>query len=81
MVYPIYDSYVDKMLIALRKKDKFSNFPRQDLRIYPLFKKILTDFRRFYNLEQFDLKQIDQYLWQAGKKYFPKNYSTGQNKN
>jgi len=44
-------------------------------------KKILIDFRRFYNIEQFDLKQIDQYLWQAGKKYFPKNYSTGQNKN
>ena len=44
-------------------------------------KKILIDFRRFYNIEQFDLKQIDQYLWQAGKKYFHKNHSTSSNKN
>lgn len=81
LVYPIYDSYVDKILIEFREKNKFSNFSRQDLRTYPLFKKILIDFRVFYGLERFNLKQIDQYLWQAGKKYFPKNYSTSSNKN
>lgn len=73
-VYPIYDSYVDKMLLHLRKQDKFSDFSNQDLRSYPLYKKILMDFRKFYQLESFNLKQIDKYLWQAGKKYFPKKY-------
>ncbi|MBU3979227.1 hypothetical protein KJ980_05495 [Patescibacteria group bacterium] len=81
LIYPIYDSYVDKMLMRLKEKDKFSNFSRQDLRLYQLFKKILIDFRKFYGLEQFNLKQIDQYLWQAGKKYFPKNYGKSSNEN
>jgi len=74
LVYPIYDSYVDKLLVHFRNKDKFSNFLNTDLRTYPLFKNILMDFRKFYGLESFNLKQIDQYLWQAGKEYFPKKY-------
>ncbi len=28
-----------------------------------------------YNLDDFDLKQIDQYLWQFGKDVFPKQYT------
>ncbi|OFX81528.1 MAG: hypothetical protein A2X20_06170 [Bacteroidetes bacterium GWE2_40_15] len=73
-VYPIYDSYVEKMLLYFKKKDKFSNFSTQDLRTYQIYKKILLDFRKFYGLESFNLKQIDQYLWQAGKEYFPKKF-------
>lgn len=74
LVYPIYDSYVDKLLVHFRNKDKFSNFSNTDLRTYPLYKNILMDFRKFYGLESFNLKQIDQYLWLAGKEYFPKKY-------
>lgn len=73
-VYPIYDSYVEKLLLYFKKKDKFSYFSKQDLRSYSLYKSILVEFRKFYGLESFDLKQIDQYLWQAGKEYFPKKY-------
>lgn len=73
-VYPIYDSYVEKMLLYFRKKDRFSDFSKQELRTYPLYKNILMDFRKFYELKSFNLKQIDQYLWQAGKEYFPKKY-------
>jgi hypothetical protein len=73
-VYPIYDSYVEKMLLYFKKVDKFSNFSSEDLKIYSLFKSILNKFREFYNLELFNLKQVDQYLWQAGKEYFPKKY-------
>lgn len=73
-VYPIYDSYVDKILMYFKKEDNFTDFSRKDLRLYTKFRKILLEFREYYNLEQFDLKQIDQYLWQAGKKYFPKKY-------
>jgi len=74
LVYPIYDSYVDKLLVHFRNKDKFSNFSNTDLRTYPLYKNILMDFRKFYDLESFNLKQIDQYLWLVGKEYFPKKY-------
>lgn len=35
---------------------------------------ILIDFRAFYGLDKFSLKQINQYVWQLGKDYFPKNY-------
>jgi len=73
-VYPIYDSYVEKILIYLKKKDNFADFSRNDLRSYVKFKDILLKFRKYYVLQQFDLKQIDQYLWQAGKKYFPRKY-------
>ncbi len=79
-IYPIYDSYVEKILLYFRKKDRFSNFSKQDLRSYPFYKNTLMDFRKFYNLESFNLKQIDQYLWQAGKRYFPKKYGKDTNK-
>ncbi|MCK5633051.1 hypothetical protein KAH94_04830, partial [bacterium] len=40
-IYPIYDSYVEKMLLHFRRKDKFYNFLNQDLKSYPFYKKIL----------------------------------------
>ena len=73
-VYPIYDSYVDQMLVYYKNKDNFDNFSREDLKIYVRYRRILENFRKYYKLETFDLKQIDKYLWQAGKKYFPKKY-------
>jgi hypothetical protein len=33
---------------------------------------VIQDFQRFYGIEQFNVKQLDQYLWQLGKKYFAK---------
>lgn len=73
-IYPIYDSYVEKILIYFRDKDKFYPFKKEELKDYPRFKDILINFRKFYDLGKFDLKQIDKYLWQIGKKYFPKRY-------
>ncbi|KNZ40576.1 hypothetical protein AKG39_17105 [Acetobacterium bakii] len=73
--YPIYDSYVDKVLRYFRNRDDFSDFADGDLKNYVRFKGILTDFRSFYGLEQYNLKQIDKYVWQLGKGYFPKNYN------
>jgi len=71
--YPIYDSYVEKLLMALKKQDKFFKFHKAELKIYSSYKNILINFRKFYELEEFDLKQIDKYLWQAGKELFPKS--------
>lgn len=72
--YPIYDSYVDEVLRFFRYRDSFSNFQDSDLKDYVKFKGILIDFRAFYSLDKYNLKQIDQYVWQLGKDYFPRNY-------
>lgn len=73
--YPIYDSYVEKVLKHYRDLDRFAKFSNDDLKDYIRFKGALVDFRRFYHLEQFNLKEIDKYIWQLGKTYFPKNFS------
>lgn len=72
--YPIYDSYVEKVLIILNKRDAFSKFKKEDLKDYTTFKRVVIDFRAFYKLEQFTLKDIDRYIWQLGKEYFPRKY-------
>ena len=72
--YPIYDSYVDEVLRYFRNRDNFSDFQNDELKDYVRFKNILIDFRGFYDLDTYNLKQIDQYVWQLGKDYFPKNY-------
>lgn len=74
--YPIYDRYVDKLLCYFRDTDKFSLFKNSELKNYINFKSVLLDFREFYELNEFNLKQIDRYIWQLGKKYFAKNYRT-----
>lgn len=72
--FPIYDSFVDEILRYFRNRDGFSEFEDKDLKNYIKFKTILTDFRNFYSLDKFNLKQIDQYVWQLGKDFFPKDY-------
>jgi hypothetical protein len=72
--YPIYDSFVEKMLLLFNKIDKFSIFKKDDLKTFANYKKIILEFRDFYKLNCFDLKEIDKYLWLKGKEYFPKQY-------
>lgn len=72
--YPIYDSYVDKVLCHFRNRHKFTSFKNPELKDYKRFKGILIDFRSFYGLEKYNLKEIDRYMWQLGKEYFPKSY-------
>jgi len=73
-IYPIFDYYVEKMLCHFRDKDKFKLFSNEDLKEYSKFIEILNEFKIYYKLQEFNLKEIDKYLWQAGKKYFPRNY-------
>lgn len=70
--YPIYDSYVDQILRHFRNQDNFADFSNNDLKNYTKFKSILNEFKTFYKLDDYNLKQIDQYLWQLGKDYFNK---------
>ena len=72
--FPIYDKYVDRILIHFKNEDRFSTFSNASLKNYKLFKKILIDFRNYYSLQEYSLKQLDQYLWQLGKAYYPKKY-------
>ncbi|MBN2412489.1 hypothetical protein JXQ31_12435 [candidate division KSB1 bacterium] len=73
-VYPIYDINVENILIHFKKKDNFSQFKKNDLKEYTIYHNILIQFRRYYGLDNFTLKELDKYLWQAGKEYFPKQY-------
>ena len=66
--YPIYDSYVDVVLRYFRNRDRFTSFVDSDLKDYVHFKGALIDFRVFYGLEEYNLKQLDKYVWLLGKK-------------
>ena len=70
--YPIYDSYVDEVLRYYRKHDGFAAFKNDDLKNYTRFKSILEEFRNFYQLGKYSLKELDKYIWQLGKTYFNK---------
>ena len=72
--YPIYDSFVEKVLLYFQKRDKFYEFKKENLKNYSQFKNILIQFKKFYGIDEYNLKDIDRYIWQLGKEYFPKNY-------
>ena len=62
------------MLRHFRNIDRFFCFDNDDLKDYKKFKNILLEFRKFYKLDKYTLKELDKYLWQVGKKYYPKKY-------
>lgn len=72
--YPIYDSYLEKVLMHFKREDSFSKFKKYDLKKYSEYKRVLLDFIDFYDLGKISLKDLDRYLWQLGKEHFPKNY-------
>ena len=73
--YPIYDSYVEKVLMYYKKENKFAKFKLDDLKDYATYKNILIQFANFYGIAEYGLKDLDRYLWQLGKEYFPKTYN------
>lgn len=72
--FPIYDYYVEKILIYFKNEDQFYNFNTKDLKDYKMFKNILLEFRKYYKLNKYNLKELDKYLWLLGKQYIPKKY-------
>lgn len=68
--YPIFDSYVEKVLLYYQKKDGFYSFSKEDLKDYGKFKHAIYAFRDYYGLNHYTVKQLDQFLWQFGKDYF-----------
>lgn len=78
--YSMYDGYVAEMLMHFNQVDKFYNFEEDDLKNYPIYHAVIMAFRRFYGLQAFNLKQIDIYLWQAGKEHFGEQNSRSKSK-
>ena len=68
--YAIYDSYVEKVLLALNLRDAFACFKHKDLKKYETFMNVIKSFQQHYDLMQYNIKELDQYLWQLGKWYF-----------
>lgn len=69
-IYPIYDSYVHKLLKYFRNRDGFMAFKEANLKDYCSYTDIVQSFKSFYGLQAFSVKQIDKYLWQLGKEAF-----------
>ncbi|MEK7553275.1 MAG: hypothetical protein AAB504_01115 [Patescibacteria group bacterium] len=69
--FPIYDSFINKMLINYQKQDNFNliNFTNNNLKNYSEFKKILNNFKEHYRLNNLNYRQIDKFLWLYGKEY------------
>jgi hypothetical protein len=79
LIYPIYDDYVNKFLGYLNSVKQFYYNKILDLRNYLNYVDIINKFKEYFHLEKYNVKEIDKYLWQAGKKYFPKNYKRKNN--
>lgn len=72
--YAIYDSFVEKVLLAYRRQNKFYDFKNDDLRDFEKLKKIINEFAKHFGLTGHNLKEIDKFLWIYGKEKFPVTY-------
>jgi hypothetical protein len=70
--FPIYDSFVSKMLALYRKQFKFESFSQNGLKDYEKFKNVLTAFRGAFGLNRIPLKETDIFLWINGREKFSK---------
>ena len=70
--YAIYDSYVEKVLVSMncRQHKHYANFKREDLKNYETYMTVIEAFQQKFGLVEYDIKQLDKYLWQLGKWYF-----------
>ena len=68
--YAIYDSYVEKVLLSLKKKEDFADFRKEDLKDYETYMRVIHSFRQHFGLVKYSIKELDQYVWQLGKWYF-----------
>jgi hypothetical protein len=67
--FPIFDSYVEKILIAYRELG-FYDFKNVELKQYHRFKEIIIGFRAYYDLLDLSLKEIENFLWLYAKDLF-----------
>jgi len=72
--FPIYDSYVEKMLVAFKKNGYLPSiqFNKEDLKDYTKFQQIMINFKKLYDFGQFSLRDLDKFVWAMGKDKFRK---------
>jgi hypothetical protein len=76
--YPIYDSYVSKVLAYFNEQDNFPGFTKKAIwKDYPTFMRVIEAFRERYKLKTCTLKEIDRCLFVLGKEKFPKKWVKG----
>jgi len=68
--YAIYDSYVEKVLLSMNSRNHFMDFKQEELKMYDTYMRVIKAFQQRFGLMQYNIKQLDQYLWQLGKWYF-----------
>ena len=68
--YAIYDSYVENVLVSMNNRKPYANFKREELKDYETYMSVIRAFQQRFGLMQYNIKQLDQYLWQLGKWYF-----------
>lgn len=73
--YPIYDDFVERLIVSCQRLDAFASFDHNDLRDYPRYKRIVESFRAYYGLTQFSFKQLDKFLWLYGQEIAPRKVS------
>lgn len=73
-MYPICDSYVEKVLMHFRQVDHFFDFKEGDLRDYSMFISILDAFKEKYGLMRYNRKELDRFMWKYGHDHFPNRY-------
>jgi hypothetical protein len=69
-IYPIFDSYVERLLWAYRQQDHFADYKRGETWHYPRYVEIIEQFRTHYGLNRFSFKELDKFLWLYGMKVF-----------
>ena len=66
--FPIYDSNIDDALWYYMRRYQFSAYKlRYELREYPKFKQIIFEFKERFHLQEFTVRDIDNFLFFAGK--------------
>ncbi len=61
------------MLRHFRNANGFTNFYNDDLKDYKKFKDILLEFKKFYKLDEYSLKELDKYYGKQKKNIIQKN--------
>jgi hypothetical protein len=69
-VYPIFDSYVERLLWTYRQQDRFAEFKRGEMWHYPRYVEIIDQFRTHYGLGELGFKELDKFLWQYSMEVF-----------
>ncbi len=89
--YPIYDSFVEDMLVHYQIKNPFMSLRpgakpktkthiRSHLEDYGRFYNAVEAFKQRYGLQACSSEEIDRFLWGYGRLLYPKNYEKKKRK-